>query len=252
MNELDPLHVYRRLVATADDGVVNWWYSGWTFVELADELPIPVMQVAAIMTYRTQTLAADRFRMHWSEVGLFRDPRTGEPPTEWHNPVTGAIVQPPRGFLEGPGSWTLARAGAGLSLDIQQPHATVRSATIGITRHGSRLRIRQEERKLRGFPAPDGKLPAAGSGASFEGLTELVWYADAAAVDAPAPAVQGIYSFTLGGLPPWMGFGDRAGRAITRGRITRAAPQERVDRLSWERLAALYPAEVAEPPALRA
>jgi hypothetical protein len=254
MKSSDYFQAYRRMLATADDGIVDWWYSGWTFVRIEGQPEIPLMQITAIMTYRTETLAADRFRIHWSEIGVFRDPSTGEVPTEWVNPVTGAVVRPPVTFQEGPGSYTATATPNGVQLDIVQPNATVRSTQISFNVAFGRLAILQEERKQRGFPATDGKLPPPGSSAGFEGVTQLSFSASLADLARPAAqslAVQGSYVFTLMGLVPWMGFGALTGRTITRGRITRAAPGHKLDALAWQRLAERFADEIASPTAAR-
>jgi hypothetical protein len=119
--------------------------------------------------------------------------------------------------------------------------------------HG-RLGFTQRELKLRGFPTPDGRLPPPGSPTGFEGITELSFFAsleDLAKPPDQSLAVQGIYSFVLMGLPPWMGFGELTGRTVTRGRITRGAPNEQLDRVAWQRLATQFPNEIAQPPATR-
>ena len=254
MNITNYYNIYRRMIATATDDIVNWWYSGWTFVQIAGQPAIPLMQVAAIMTYRCETLATDCFRIHWSEIGAFRDPSTGELPTEWINPLTGTSIKPPRSFKEGPGHTTVSATANGVALEIQQPHATLRDSQVSFRTDRGRMAISQRERKVRGFPAVDGRLPAAGSATSFESVTELSFFADLAPLQGSATAaigVQGVYSFTLLGIAPWMGFGDLTGLTITRGRITRAAPGFTVDATSWRRLAELFPVESSDPPAAR-
>jgi hypothetical protein len=254
MKRSDTFSAYRRMIATHDDSVVNWWYSGWTFVQIEGQPHIPLMQIMAIMTYRTETLSSDSFCIHWSEIGVFKDPATGEIPDAWINPLTGARVQPPRTFQEGPGQTTITSTPNGLRIDIVQPHATLRDASVRFDEAYGRLGFTQRELKLRGFPTPDGRLPPPGSPAGFEGITELSFFAsleDLAKPSGESLAVQGIYSFVLMGLPPWMGFGELTGRTVTRGRITRGAPKEQLDRVAWQRLATLFPNEIAQPPATR-
>lgn len=254
MEPKDYFRAYRRMIATVDDAVVNWWYSGWTFVQIAGQPEIPLMQVIAIMTYRTQTLSADAFRVHWSEIGAFQDPATGEAPDEWCNPLTGAVVRPPKSFVEGPGTLTVTATPSGVQLEIVQPHATVREASVGFdTAHG-RLKVTQRERKLRGFPAIDGRLPPPGSASGFEGMTELCFFSDVARLAQPDTQllpVQATYSFVLMGLVPWMGFGNLTGKTVTRGLISRAQPAHQLDAAAWERLAALFPDEIVNPTAAR-
>jgi hypothetical protein len=254
MNSSETFSAYRRMIATHDDSVVNWWYSGWTFVQIEGQPHIPLMQIMAIMTYRTETLSQDSFRIHWSEIGVFKDPATGEIPDVWINPLTGARMQPPRTFQEGPGQTTITSTPNGLRFNIVQPHATLRDASVRFEKAHGRLSFTQREKKLRGFPTLEGHLPLPGSPAGFEGITELSFFAGLDDLAKPADemlSVQGIYSFVLMGLPPWMGFGELVGRTVTRGRITRGAPDKRLDTVAWQRLATLFPDEIAHPTATR-
>ena len=253
MNSSELFDAYRRMIATPDDSVVNWWYSGWTFIQIEGQPEFPLMQIMAIMTYRAETLTNKSFRIHWSEIGVFKDPATGELPTEWLNPLTGARVQPPRTFQEGPGSSTVTSTANGLQLEIVQPHATLRDAEVRFELAHGRLGFTQRERKIRGFPAADGTLPPPGSPGGFESTTELSFFASVDELSRPAGrlAVQGVYSFTLLGLPPWLGFGEITGRTVTRGRITRGAPAQKLDASAWQRLAELFPDQISNPTAAR-
>ena len=250
MNRFD---MYRRTFATADDGLVCWWYSGLSYVVLPDQPEIPLLQVAAIMTYRTQTLSPDAFCVHWSEIGVFLDPVTGGPLRSWTNPVTGATVEPPHSFAEGPGKYTVSRTDDGVRLELEQPHARIMELAVAFDDDGSRFAFTQSERKVRGYPGPDGTLPPADSPLSFEGRTKLRFAADKDALLPNSdckPLVQGTYRFTLAGIPPWTGFQAVPG-GVTRtlGSITRARPGERVNGAAWAMLQQRFPLEIEDPPA---
>ncbi len=248
MNAARSFDLYRRMLGSPDDGAVCWWYSGWSFVEVEGHIEIPVAAVVAVMTYDTETLAADSCRIRWSEIGAFREPATSEPPASWTNPLTGQTVEPPRSFQEGPGAYTVSCSAPGrVALALQQPGAMVRSLHAQMQQQGDRLFVVQQERKVRGFPLPDGTLPAPGSTSGFEALTELSFYASARAVDAAEDRFvpcQGSYRFTLSGIPPWMGFGDLSGRTVTRGVITKARPGSRIDPSGLDLLSRLFPGEI--------
>lgn len=242
MTPREIFETYRRMFATPADGAVCWWYSGWTFVALEGHPEIPLSQVVAVMTYRTQSLPDGRFRVDWSEVGVFRDPSTGALPGRWTNPVTGRVIDMPQSFSEGPGSYVVAPGDGTVQLELVQPNARLLELRVEFHPGPERCWFRQIERKVRGFPRPDGSLPPPGSPSGFESLTELAFYADSRAADAPDPgSTQGTYAFRLGGIPPWMGFGELAGTTTTRGCITKARPGERLDRESADRLASIFP-----------
>ncbi len=248
MDAARTMDLYRRMLGSPDDGTVCWWYSGWTFVSVAGHLEIPVAAVVAVMTYDTETLAAGGCRIRWSEIGAFREPATSEPPGPWTNPVTGLTVEPPRSFQEGPGAYTVTAGAAGaVALALDQPNARVRGLDAHLRQDGDRLYVVQQERKLRGFPQPDGQLPPPGSSSGFEAVTELSFFASARAVEAAGNGFvpcQGSYRFTLSGIPPWMGFGDVPGLTVTRGVITKAPPGSRVDPTGRDLLARLFPGEI--------
>ena len=155
------LRAYRRMIAAPDDSAVCWWYSGWTFVEIEGHEAIPLTSVVAIMRYDTETLGPAGFRIHWSEIGAFRDPATSESMRTWMNPVTGALVSIPQSFEEGPGAYTVGSATGvdTVALSLQQPFADIRALDVQMRRDGDRVFIVQSERKVRGFPLADGSLP---------------------------------------------------------------------------------------------
>ncbi len=252
MNRFD---MYRRTFATADDGLVCWWYSGMSYVVLPGQPEIPLLQIVAIMTYRTTTESPDTFCVHWSEIGVFLDPLTGGPLTSWTNPVTGLTVEPPQSFAEGPGKYTVHRTDDGVGLQLEQPHARIVELAVAFDDGDGRFAFTQRERKVRGYPGPDGTLPPADSPASFEGLTELRFATPKDGLRADGncePSVQGTYRFTLAGIPPWTGFQAVPG-GVTRtlGSITRARPGERLNPGAWALLQQRFPGDIEHPPAAR-
>jgi hypothetical protein len=234
MNAAESLLAYRRMVAAPDDSTVCWWYSGWTFVEIAGHEDVPICSVVAIMRYETATLGDAAFQIRWSEIGAFRDPATSERARARVNPITGQSVQIPPSFEEGPGVYTVS-AGANartVGLALQQPFADVRELNVQIRRDAARCFVVQAERKVRGYPLADGSLPPPGSAAGFEAETRLSFFAatgDLRSDDLRFVPCQGTYLFTLTGVPAWMGFGTLQGRTITRGVITKARPGEVID-----------------------
>ena len=92
MGEISLLDTHRRLMASATDQDVCWWYLGTTFAQVDGYPDIAALQAETIMIYRTETLSADCYRIHWREVGYFRDPASGEVAHDWLNPITGEIA----------------------------------------------------------------------------------------------------------------------------------------------------------------
>ena len=63
MADLDALDAYRRMFATAEDGLAAWWYFGTSFIDIGDYSTIPVLHIETLMVYKTVTLSPDAFRM---------------------------------------------------------------------------------------------------------------------------------------------------------------------------------------------
>jgi hypothetical protein len=245
MPDISQLDTHRRIMASAEDGDVCWWYLGTTFAQVDGYPDIAALQAETIMIYRTETLSRESYRIHWREVGYFRDPVSGEVAEEWLNPITGEVLNAPRSFEEGPSFYTVTAAAGGLRIELEQAHATVRGIDVSFGQAGpGRVSLTQRERKVRGFPLPDGTMPQAGSAALSETTTVLSLFADRAQLNAPADAevsCSGLYSFELSNLPPWMGFGAMPGRTMVKGIMRKTHPQEHLNASAWTRLSAAFP-----------
>ena len=194
--------VYRRLLASPADEPVHWWYFGTVLVRLNGMPAFPAINAATLMVYRTETLSKHRFAIHWDEVGYFADYVTGRTLDSWLNPVTGQRVAAPQSFAEGPARYDVSQTPEGVAVSLTQPGATVNSIEVDWNFDSDRVSIVQRERKTRGFPEADGRLPDPASTSGFEAVTQLAfmdrWSAD-------GRQTQGLYEFALAGAPPWMG-----------------------------------------------
>ena len=244
MPALSMLDIHRRIMASDTDADICWWYLGTTFLRLEGYPEIAALQAETIMIYRPETVSAHQYRIHWREIGYFRDPVSGEVATEWLNPITGVTVAAPNSFEEGPSAYTITQTGHGIVVDLDQAHATVRGIDVNIRDIGSgRLNLVQNERKVRGFPLPDGSMPSADSKAVSETATELSIFADRTAIEAaaPDPTCAGVYTFELASLPPWAGFGERKGSAVVKGIMRKASMHDAVNDVALTRLRAAFP-----------
>jgi hypothetical protein len=204
--------------------------------------PFPTQRIATIMGYRAQTLGPRSYVIHWREIGYFADCASGEPEGVWVNPLTGAVCDHPVSFQEGPGRHEVTLEPDGrISITLVQPGAVVQSVALEWSQEGSRLRLLQVERKMRGAVRPDGTMPPPGTPGVFQGMTELAFFMAKPSAD-PAVAIadcSGVYRFEIAGIPPWMGFGERSGRTGVTGVIrktTADAPPSAHAALELERL----------------
>ena len=240
MAGFDALSAYRRMFATAEDGLTAWWYFGTSFVEMPGYPTIPVLHIETLMIYRTVTLSPDAFRMEYWEIGYMRDPTTGEIARRWLNPITGAEVTSPDRFEEGPAHFTIERIGSALKLDLVQAHARIESVDVVLSLTNDRVMIEQTERKVRGFPLPDGSMPSLDSDSVSRARTKLTMVSSQADLQLSSAPCSGAYEFELA-QPPWMGFGDQVGRSITRGVMVKTDMNEKRNPVAWERMKSLYP-----------
>jgi len=244
MPDTNLLDIHRRIMASATDADICWWYLGTTFILIDGYPEIAALQAETIMIYRPETLSANQYRIHWREIGYFRDPISGEVATNWLNPITGETVAAPNSFEEGPSAYTVTATEDGLAVDLEQAHATVRGIDVTLREISpGRFNLIQNERKVRGFPLPDGSMPSADSKAVSETNTELSIFADRAAIEAPEPDLTctGVYTFALSSLPPWAGFGERKGRAVVKGVMRKASMHDPVNEIALIRLRAAFP-----------
>ena len=242
---IDALDAYRRILTSRDENSESaWWYLGTTIAIPEGYEPIVVNHVETVMIYGARSLPGGGYRVPWWEIGLFRDAITGELPTTWHNPLTGAAVTAARMFEEGPSGFSV-RAGAsgGLELfDAVQAFAALESAAIDVRETGTKLCITQTEHKTRSFPDPNGRIPDVSEGKAVRSRTVLQFLADTAdlAGDAASVPATGMYSFELA-VPAWLGFGDIPAKFAVRGLMVKAAMHEPLNPRGWADLKALYP-----------
>lgn len=241
MNDREQFRAYRALLGDPGDVKVHWWYAGTMMAYLPGLPAMPVTNATTLMIYRLETTGAASFAIHWDEVGYFSDYVSGELATQWSNPVTGATVQLPRNFQEGPARFDISRRDGGVHMELQQAGARIKSLDLSWSSVGKRVQLIQTERKVRGFPEQDGRLPEPGSAAGFEACTRLVFFGELDAARGEARDCHGIYDFELAGLPPWLGFGATAGKAIVSGIIRKTRPGEVLHARADQTLRRMFP-----------
>jgi hypothetical protein len=242
---MDALDTYRRMLTSREDGSEScWWYLGTTIVRPQGFTDVVVNHVETAMVYGAQTLGSDSYRVPWWEIGIFRDAITGELPTSWVNPVTGAKIEPARQFEEGPSGYSLRADGRGgvAIFDAVQAFAELESAEITVRNVGNRVCITQTEQKVRSFPDPEGRIPDVSEGKAVRSRTVLQFFADQADLAGESPSVPstGVYSFELA-APAWLGFGDIPAVLCVTGLMHKAPMHDPLNPRGWADLQALYP-----------
>jgi hypothetical protein len=242
----DRFDAYRCMLASPRDEEIHWWYFGTAIVTLAGLPPLPAINAATLMVYRTETLSKDRFAIHWDEIGYFADYVTSEPVDAWVNPVTGVRVATPQGFAEGPARYEVVRSPQGVAVSLTQPGALDVSIDVSWREADDRVWLIQEERKTRGFPDVDGNLPDPKSTSGFAAVTRLA-FIDRRGADGAS--TQGIYAFALAGAPPWMGLDPALQpRATVHGVIVKASPASPPRPESLTKLRQMFPDFFARHP----
>lgn len=240
---IDALDVYRRTLASNEETESAWWYLGTSTVAVEGLEDIIVSHVETVMIYGSQSLDGDAFRVPWWEIGVFRDAITGEVPTEWTNPVTGAVIEAAAKFEEGPSGFSIRRRDDGEieMFDAVQAFAELESAEITVAEIGTRVMITQVERKTRSFPGKDG-IPDLAAGEGSRSRTVLQWFADRdeLATGRPSVAATGMYSLDIA-TPAWLGFGDRPSTFSVKGLMVKAPLEPALNPRGWADLQRLFP-----------
>lgn len=246
---IDAYAAYRKTLTSMEEGSESaWWYLGTTIASVEGHPDIIVNHVETVMVYGAQAIdAADPaagYRVPWWEIGLFRDAITGELPTKWTNPITGASVDAARQFEEGPSGFSI-RPGAngGIEMfDAVQAFASLESAVLDISEIGSKVCITQTETKTRSFPGPDGRIPDISEGKAVRSKTVLQWLANREDIESDALSVpaSGMYSFEIA-APVWLGFGEMPVTFAVRGIMHKAPMQQQLNPRGWADLQRLYP-----------
>ncbi len=243
MTPEETLSTYRRVVASAEDEEVYWWYLGTTFVVLNDGSHVPVSHPETVMIYSVETVSDEEFKIVWREVGYFRDPVTGEIASTWFNPVTGKTVETPSRFEEGPATYTIHSTNDGLSVSLTQAHAHVRGIDLFVDDYESRVLITQRERKVRSFPDQNGVIHDPEEGGGAEAQTILTFVANKEDVNDSKKqwvTAQGTYEFKLLAVPDWMGLSTADAHTVVYGVIAKGRPDEKVNVQTWDRLNTLF------------
>ena len=135
--KLDVFDTYRRIFFTDGNGEVCWWYCGVVFSEIDGLGNVPISQAETIMLYRTELVSADCFKVHWKEVGYFRDIASGEILDSWFNPFTGKTLARASGLEDGPAFYTVGRADnfddGNIDITLTQAHAKIHSVSLKTT-----------------------------------------------------------------------------------------------------------------------
>lgn len=240
---LDPLDIYRRTLTSAEESDSVWWYLGTSTAEVEGHPEIIVSHVETVMIYRSRTLAGGGYRVPWWEIGVFRDAITGEVPTTWTNPVTGATVDAAQRFEEGPSGFSIRADGKGgvEMFDAVQAFAQLESVEITIADVEERVMVTQVERKLRSFPGKDG-IPDLAAGEGSRSRTVLQWLADRKELESGAPSVAatGMYSLEIA-APPWLGFGEVAAKFMVKGLMVKTPLMPPLNPRGWQDLQLVYP-----------
>jgi hypothetical protein len=222
---LDPMTTYRRMFADLRDGSeCCWWYFGTLPTNVEDVGAVATAQVDTLMAYRVENAGAGAFKVHWTEVGVFRDIATGAVATPWFNPITGKDDPRRAHFADGPATYTIRKDGSGLAIALEQARATIKGVVVTANVTDDRVCLTQFEDKVR----------AMGSGPAMDVRTTLKIYASLAALQQPGDAVsaRGFYSVRV----------LNTGATTVSGLMQKARMDEPLNPVAWERMRAAYPA----------
>ena len=222
---LDLFTVHRKMFAsTAPTSSCVWWYLGVDHMPVDGMGDVPDSQVDCMMLYRAETPAADTAKIMYRERGCFRDIATGELPGPWTNPVTGQIQTRPVSFVDGPGTYIVRKTATGVDVSLDQATATDTKVAVTVSIADGRVCLTQTEDKMRGSP----KTPPR----PLQSILKI--YASLDALRDPKVLSADASGFYSTGSP------DTPVRR-TRGLMRKAAVNEKLNPIAWERIKAAYP-----------
>lgn len=229
---------WRRGFAAARGGTSVCWYAGTLYAHVDGLREFPILALNAMMWCKTSTLA-DAIVVDWRTFGYFSDLQSGTPASHWDNVFTGRRQAVPRRFAEGPGRYRLSTHDATLALSASQVRVNRVNLTGSNTADG--LMLTQIEGTLQGLPRLDGTLPPLGSSDITERQTRLQWVTPPA---QPLAGVSGFFNHVYDALPPWLGFGERLGSALSKGVMRKTAAEVTVNRAVLSQIHRLFGAAV--------
>ena len=237
---MDHFAAYRKLFSSTGNDDVCWWYCGMVFTDIDGLGEVPMSQAETLMAFKTETPSADRMKITWREIGYFRDIATGEIVTSWHSPFTGKDEVRAKSFEDGPAEYTVTRKGDSVEVALRQSHARIDSVTLVAAVANGQISLVQTEDKKRSYERPDGSWPEVDSAEASEIRTVLAIYGSAAEVADSATTnvrASGFYrsgSLKKGGPGAW-------GNSVVKGVMRKAAADEPLNPIAWQRLKQLYP-----------
>jgi hypothetical protein len=218
---LDPLDVYRRMFATADSQTGCYWcFAGALPVDIDEVGTVSFVQEETFRAQKTEDVGVDGFYLDWREAGVFRDIETGEVAKSFYNPDTAKRAD--LGHLHhDPARFTVRRNGDGIALTLDTPGITLQGITVAAAIIDDRVSLTQTEYKLN-----------RNIGAKLQCAT-LKIYSSLAALKGRSPSVaaQGFYSVRI----------VDTGKTFVSGLMQKAAPDEKINPLAWDRIRGVYP-----------
>jgi hypothetical protein len=222
---LDPYVVYRKMfLSTLPGAGYCWWYLGATTTHIDGIGDVVTGQVETVMPFLSRDEGPGRVKNIWREIGCFRDIATGELAKPWVNPVTGKPEPRAPSFEDGPATYTVAKSAGGVDIDLVQTHASVQKVIAAFSVAGDRICLTQTEDKIRGVD----------TAAPNPIQTVLKIYASLADVRDPARNTVAASGFYRAASTRPGGFG------VT-GLMQKAAWDEKLNPIGWDRMKAAYP-----------
>ena len=222
---LDPFTTYGRMFASLQDGAeCAWWFMGALPLQVEDIGAVDFVQEETIRVHRSELPEAGRLEILWREVGVFRDITSGAIPTQWYNPIKGA-VQPQISQLNGgPSRHTVRQRGDDLDVTMQAHNTTASRITVDSRVTAERVCLTHIEEKTR--------TNAAGASPSVI-RTVFKIYASLADLRGTAPSVSASGFYGVRNLT--------TGTVFVNGLMQKAALTEKINPLAWERVKSKFP-----------
>ena len=222
---LDPFSTYGRMFASTSEGAeCAWWLMGALPLQVDDIGAVDFVQEETIRIHRVEVPGPGQLNILWRDVGVFRDITSGAIPTEWYNPIKGA-VQPQSAQLKGgPSRHLIRKQGEGLEVAMQVKNTTASRITVDGRVLGDRVCLTHIEEKSR-----------TGNAAAAPSVIRTVFkiYTSLADLKGPDTSVSASGFYGVRNLA--------TGNVFVNGLMRKAKLDEQVNPLAWERAKARFP-----------
>jgi len=222
--DLDPFETYIKMLASMTQGAeVCWWFMGALPREIEGIGPVDLTQEETIRVHRTEVIGPGQISFQWKQAGVFREVATGEVPQSLYDPANGATTPQNSTLKSGISKVVVRKTADGLTVANEAQGSVSGQITIDAQIAADRVCLTHTEDKTR--ETPNGPSTNRTVFKVYASLAELKGA-------TPSVAARGYYGVRNLG----------SGKVFVNGLMVKAAMDEKLNPIAWERIKAAIPA----------